>query len=953
LACRFAVRAGALSVAVLLGGGLAVGAAHADPVPTTTTVAPTTTTNSTPPPTETSEPPPSTTFPPPPTTTTTPTGPGEGDLADLRVTAALDKRLYRPNELVRLTVTITNAGPVAASGVHGFGTGDLDVGDTWGELASDPGVTIDPGATRVVELSGHVTPAASHFFQFNGYVFPAGFSDANPDDNYFAVSGDIVGETGTFGGTIFTDLNRNRVVDPGESGLSGVIVRITGGDPFGQYERTTDPSGRFSFTDVPTGRYSVSYGNTGGWVVGFIDVIDLNTSDLNADVLIPATRSLSESLGVQARFDQDVYRAGDTVHLTVILTSRAGDALTGITARCNAAPDSPVLRGGPGWGPLDPAGPGVSLAAGQSAVVPVSEPLPDAAPRFGYVQVFCELHAAGYPAGNVVFLSANARVIGPPGRGIGKVYEDRDGDFSFDEGEQVAGVTVLLKDQDTGAAVASPVTDEHGEFTVDGLPSTTYDLRVTGPWKPRFDCCDEFHFFVNATDFVFPQTFVVLADPGQGYHKPNIKVSAAFDRPAYNSGDDVHARITVTNIGDAAAEGVRALQDCCGTGTLQVDFDAWGELSFFSGPGAHVDPGQTRVFDILGYIRDADASAVTFGVSLSTGNGDGNSGNNRAFLLAPVTRTFGNYAGVVFGDRNDNGRLDRGEELPNVRIFFGGRFGNSYEQLTDAQGRFAFNQVPTGRYSASFTPPDGWVGPYLDNVRVDETDDPPALIRAVRPLSDTLHAKMTFRENRYDHVGEPAHLTVTLRNTGRKPVEHIFAWCNQIGNSNQINGFGPGWGQLSSDTGGVTIRPGETRTFEVTEPVPSGAPDFGLVIAGCGFTANFLDGPPFARDSVNFAGLTGHAHGRLVQDVNGDGNYDEPVANTRVGLLVRNSHCPVAFAVTDADGNFDIPDLLADEYDFHVFGPWRPIDGEFMTATVYSGFDPGQSYYRLRRIGSH
>jgi SdrD B-like domain/Carboxypeptidase regulatory-like domain len=581
LACRLAVRAGALSVAVLLGGGLAVGTAHADPVPTTTTVAPTTTTttNSTPP-TQTSEPTPSTSFPST-TTTAPPTGPG--DLADLRVTAALDKRLYQRDELVRLTVTITNTGPVAASGVHGFGAGDLDVGGTWGELASDPGVTIDPGATRVVELSGHVTHTSGHFFQFNGSVLPANAGDANPNDNHFAVSGDVIGETGTFGGTIFTDLNGNRIVDPGESGVSGVSVRITGGDPFGQYERSTDAQGRFSFAGVPTGRYSVSYGNTGGWVVGGIDSIDLDTSDLNADVLIPATRSLTESLSVQARFDQDVYRAGDAVHLTVILTSRGAAALTGITARCNAAPDSPVLRGGPGWGPLDPTGPGVTLAAGQSAVVPVTEPLPDASPRFGYVQVFCELHAAGYPVGNVVFLSANARVIGPAGRGLGKVYEDRDGDFFFDEGEQVAGVTVLVKDQDTGEAVTSLVTDEHGEFTVDGLPSTTYDLRVTGPWKPRFDCCDEFHFTVNATDFVFPQTFAVVADPSQSYHRPNIKVSAAFDKPAYDSGDDVHARITVTNIGDAAAEGVRALQDCCGTGMLQVDFDAWG--SCLSSPG--------------------------------------------------------------------------------------------------------------------------------------------------------------------------------------------------------------------------------------------------------------------------------------------------------------------------------------------------------------------------------
>lgn len=240
LARRWTTRAGILSVAAVLGVGLVGGTAHADPDPSTTTVAPTPTFD---------PPPPSTPLPSTTTTTPPPTGPAEGDPADLRVTAAFDKPLYRPNELVRLTVTITNAGPAAASGVHGFGNGDLDVGDTWGELASDPGVTIDPGATRVVELSGHVTHTTNHFFQFNGSVFPAGFGDTNPDDNYFAVSGNLVGETGTFGGTIFTDLNRNRVADPGESGLAGVIVRITGGD---RSASTSGPPTRAAGSPSPT-----------------------------------------------------------------------------------------------------------------------------------------------------------------------------------------------------------------------------------------------------------------------------------------------------------------------------------------------------------------------------------------------------------------------------------------------------------------------------------------------------------------------------------------------------------------------------------------------------------------------------------------------------------------------------------------------------------------------------
>ena len=74
---------------------------------------------------------------------------------------------------------------------------------------------------------------------------------------------------------------------------------------------------------------------------------------------IPATaadsgRPLASVLEVSLLFDRDVYDPGATMHLTVILTSRADHELTGITVDCGNQPDQPNLRGGPGWGPLAP-----------------------------------------------------------------------------------------------------------------------------------------------------------------------------------------------------------------------------------------------------------------------------------------------------------------------------------------------------------------------------------------------------------------------------------------------------------------------------------------------------------------------------------------------------------------------------------------------------------------------
>jgi hypothetical protein len=357
------------------------------------------------------------------------------------------------------------------------------------------------------------------------------------------------------------------------------------------------------------------------------------------------------------------------------------------------------------------------------------------------------------------------------------------------------------------------------------------------------------------------------------------------------------------------------------------------------------------VFDILGHVRDLDAGVVTFGVNLSTGNGDGNFGNNRAFLLAPMTKTFGTYEGVVYGDRNNNNRLDSGEELPTVRVSFSSRAnGTAYDQLTDARGRFAFRDVPTGRYGVFFSAPADWVMPFIDTVRVTETGQP-VLIRGVRPLSDTLHASLAFQDRTY-RVGDLAHVRVTLRNAGRTTIEHIFAWCNGIGDANELNGVGPGWGALGDEHVGVTLRPGQTRTFDVTETVPAGADLYGFVSADCAFTTNFQDGPPFGFDTATIAGKTGPAHGRLVQDANGDGNFDEPVANVRIAVLLPGTHCPVVFAVTGTDGSFELADLPARHYDLHVFGPWRLAE-QFPFVFVYSGFDPGQRWFHVTRVGSH
>jgi hypothetical protein len=62
--------------------------------------------------------------------------------------------------------------------------------------------------------------------------------------------------TGTITGTKFEDVNGNGARDPGEGGLAGVTIRISG--PLGSFSTTTDAEGSFSFTGLAAANYTIS-----------------------------------------------------------------------------------------------------------------------------------------------------------------------------------------------------------------------------------------------------------------------------------------------------------------------------------------------------------------------------------------------------------------------------------------------------------------------------------------------------------------------------------------------------------------------------------------------------------------------------------------------------------------------------------------------------------------------
>lgn len=550
----------------------------------------------------------------------------------------------------------------------------------------------------------------------------------------------------------------------------------------------------------------------------------------------------------------------------------------------------------------------------------------------------------GVPALIFVLSSAPpavASVLGDTGGVPGRVYHDLNNNGWNDAGEGLVAATVVLTDEDTGVTVARMVTDADGMFTLTGLPEGEYDLRVDGPWKgsSTINGLTWFQFMVHP-QLPWVQEFRVFPGTERENRLPNLKAFATFDKPAYSSGDLVKVRLGVTNIGDGVAE--RAAGGMCSPQTnLDCDQNQLGDLLWFSpdSPGVRIGPGETREVEITATIRDAYAGVASFDVWFNQID-DANFLNNTYRMSVPMKATRGSFSGVVYGDRNGNRTLDPGERLDHIRVSIAGGVPQSiFSDRTDAQGRFSFPDIPTGRYSVGYDLPAGWVAPPTV-VTVDEQDDGDVLFGLERPLFQVLDVSMAFTKSSYAE-GETAHLAITMTNNGSAELTGIVAMCMGAGNPNEFHSFGPNWGDLAMDKQGVTLRPGQTRSFDVLDTVQAGSLLYGFVRADCHF--GFGPSPDTERSPFRYAearvpGSTGTASGFVICDRNGDGfTNGEGLPNTKVVLFDRVTGEVLARTTTDADGHFVFVDLPAYLYELRVIGPWKPAGADDHRFEVHGG----------------
>jgi LPXTG-motif cell wall-anchored protein len=404
-----------------------------------------------------------------------------------------------------------------------------------------------------------------------------------------------------------------------------------------------------------------------------------------------------------------------------------------------------------------------------------------------------------------------------------------------------------------------------------------------------------------------------------------LAASVKFDKDSYRSGDAIRAELTITNTTSARLDDIRGLPDISFNDQLLIDdWKQWGDLTY-SQQGISLAAGASHTVRLTGKSRRPGSAAVTLSGYVFVNGSQG----VQYSKTVPVNRIYGGASGILYADRNGSGGYEPGEQLPSTEVSLQYNWENEYTVMADRDGRFVFENVPAVDYAIANTKSGDWTQ-LSAPVRVtpDGTDD--LRVRAVRvDLSDVLEASISFAKTAY-RVGELAHIKVMVTNHGDIPLTGIVANCNRAGNFNQINGTKEGWGDLVRDTG-VTIGPGRTEVYNVTEAVPQGALIMGRVMVACDFGyigADSFINDTFFGDEADVPGGAGDVQANVGYYPQGNTGPREPVAGVRA-VLVDDRQCPIEEKTTDDKGEVRFEDLRAgyNRYSVYFFPPagWRIV----------------------------
>ena len=212
---------------------------------------------------------------------------------------------------VLFTYTFTNTGETALlvavikddNGTPGNTSDDITVCSKAGPYLANASDT----CTTILAISGNYTNTATVVAQ--PAYFDTAFSSYEPIPNTSVTDRDDakVAITGSIGDRVWVDTNGNGLQDTGESGLSGVTVRLLNGSGTLITSMSTDGSGNYKFGNLDAGSYIVEFVLPSGRVfttqsVGGDPTIDSNantgTGRTGTIVLGPGEENLTIDAGL-------------------------------------------------------------------------------------------------------------------------------------------------------------------------------------------------------------------------------------------------------------------------------------------------------------------------------------------------------------------------------------------------------------------------------------------------------------------------------------------------------------------------------------------------------------------------------------------------------------------------------------------------------------------------------
>lgn len=625
-----------------------------------------------------------------------------------------------------------------------------------------------PNVDRIVANAGEenykvIFTVPAGYSATKSYAAADGEKDSNGADSSVTLAQGQNDETvdfglvadGTIGDTLFWDVDNNGGSAPSgpDKPLAGVTVTLTYTTPAG-VEKTlttvTDENGKYSFKDLAPGDYVVTVDKAS--LATVCPECTAQTHAPSGDLTaaegqeLSLTSKVTLSPGAMTNNDQDWaftgvantaivkaiadptevpaggFTPGTSVTYTLTLTNEGPSPATGVIAQ-DKLPSGVTFVSAQGDGSYDAASGKWDLSG---------EVIEKDATRTLRITVTIDASAAGSVVTNTATIEKQDQIGDktpdnsssvPLTAGYtiaGKLYNDADASFSSSDSEApYAGVTVALLKKDGTPVLdkdgnpVTAVTDADGKYSFPGLALGEYTVSVVDPTSGPLEGTKPTEAYTGryktVADVRIAEVTGSVIDVNFGFVKPASLGDYTWmdvNRDGIQDADEpALPGVTVT----LTYEDGSAVTDASGNVVTAKTSDANGKYSFENLlPGGYkvsfqAPAGYEATTSDAGTDRALDSNGATASVTLAQGQTDD-------------TIDFGAVGTGVIGDQlfldvNQNGgnAPDAGDKvLPGVKVTLTwtgpGGITRTYETVTDADGKYKFENLLPGDYKVSVDP---------------------------------------------------------------------------------------------------------------------------------------------------------------------------------------------------------------------------------------------------------